>query len=143
MASEENMKLMKTLDDAWNAQDWKTFNERHADDVIIRWPVQPPTLGIESHQKEGEYFFKAFPDNHIENNPYKILFGQGDWTCSVAELTGTHKGPMMGLDGNTIQATNKSFKIDFCTVAHWKNGRIVEENLFYDLVGMMKQLGLM
>jgi len=30
---EENMKLMKTLDDAWNLQDWETFNERHTDDV--------------------------------------------------------------------------------------------------------------
>jgi ketosteroid isomerase-like protein len=50
---------------------------------------------------------------------------------------------MMGLDGKAIEATNKRFKIDFCTVAHWKDGRIVEENLFYDLLGMMKQLGLM
>jgi hypothetical protein len=50
---------------------------------------------------------------------------------------------MMGIDGRTIQATNKNFKVDFCTVAHWKDRKIVEENLFYDLVGMMKQLGLM
>jgi ketosteroid isomerase-like protein len=50
---------------------------------------------------------------------------------------------MMGLDGKMIPPTNKKFKVDFCTVAHWKNGKIVEENLFYDLVGMMTQLGLM
>ena len=143
MSIEENMKLMKTLDDAWNSQDWDTFSKRHADDVIVRWPGQPPTIGIEAHKIEGEYFFKAFPDNHVENNPYKVFFGQGDWTCSVAEFTGTHKGPMMGIDGKTIQATNKNFKVDFCTVAHWKDRKIVEENLFYDLVGMMRQLGLM
>jgi hypothetical protein len=29
------------------------------------------------------------------------------------------------------------------TVAHWDNGQIVEENLMYDLVTFMKQLGLM
>jgi predicted ester cyclase len=143
MSAEENMNLMKTLDDAWNSQDWETFSKRHTDDVIVRWPGQPPTEGIEAHRKEGEYFFKAFPDNHVGNNPYKSLFGQGDWTCSIAEFTGTHKGPMMSPDGKTIQATNKAFKVDFCTVAHWNNRRIVEENLFYDLVGMMKQLGLM
>jgi hypothetical protein len=28
-------------------------------------------------------------------------------------------------------------------VAHWKNGQIDEENLFYDQGGMMRQLGLM
>jgi ketosteroid isomerase-like protein len=143
MNVEENMKLMKTLDDAWNSQDWDTFIERHAEEVIVRWPGQPPTMGIEEHKIEGEYFFKAFPDNHVENNPYKVFFGQGDWTCSIADFTGTNEGLMKGFDGKMIPATNKKFEIDFCTVAHWKDGRIVEENLFYDSVGMMSQLGLM
>lgn len=48
MSIEENMKLMKILDDAWNSQDWETFNERHTDNVIIRWTGQPPAIGIES-----------------------------------------------------------------------------------------------
>ena len=91
-----NMHLMKTLDDAWNSQDWDTFSKRHADIVVVRWPAQPPTNGIDAHRKEGEYFFSAFPDNHVQNNPYKVFFAQGDWTCSIAEFTGTHKGPMMG-----------------------------------------------
>lgn len=34
-------------------------------------------------------------------------------------------------------------KLEFCTVATWKDGEIVEERLFYDVVGMLKQLGLM
>jgi predicted ester cyclase len=139
-----NMHLMKTLDDAWNSQDWDTFSKRHADNVVVRWPARPPTNGIiDAHRKEGEYSFSAFPDNHVQNNPYKVFFAQGDWTCSIAEFTGTHKGPMMGPGGKMIPPTNKKFKIDFCTVAHWKNGKIVEENMFYDVVGMMTQLGLM
>jgi hypothetical protein len=71
-----------------------------------------------------------------------VLFGQDDWTCSVAIFTGTFKGPMMGFDGKMIQPTNKKFRIEFCTVAHWKSGEIVEEKLFYDLVGMLKQIGV-
>jgi ketosteroid isomerase-like protein len=51
-------------------------------------------------------------------------------------------GPIQGPDGNDIPPTGKSFKTDFCTVAHWVDGKIVEENLFYDLVGVMQQLGL-
>jgi len=34
-------------------------------------------------------------------------------------------------------------EVNFCTVAHWRNGEIIEENLFYDLVGMLKQIGVM
>jgi hypothetical protein len=53
------------------------------------------------------------------------------------------KGPMTGADGKVIPPTNKKFEIEFCTVANWVNGEIVEEKLFYDLTDMMRQLGLM
>jgi hypothetical protein len=58
---EENMNLMKTLDDAWNSQDWDTFSLRHADDVIVRWPGQPPYCGYRSTQKGRRIFFQSIP----------------------------------------------------------------------------------
>jgi hypothetical protein len=83
---------MKTLDDAWNSQDWDTFNKRHAETVAVYWPGQlESTRGRKTHENEAVGFFKTFPDNHVENNPYTILFGQGDYTCSVAEFTGNMK----------------------------------------------------
>jgi hypothetical protein len=45
-ADEKNMELMKTLDDAWNSQDWNTFEERHADNVAVFWPGQPTPKGV-------------------------------------------------------------------------------------------------
>jgi hypothetical protein len=85
-----------------------------------------------------------FPDQRLVNNPYKIMLAQGEWTCTVADFTGTMKGSMTMPDGTVIQPTGKSFHIDFCTVAHWnEHGQIVEENLFYDLMGMLKQIGVM
>lgn len=129
----KNKMLMKTLDDAWNSQDWDVFRQRHTEDVVVYWPGQSePTKGGNIHQKEVEEFFKTFPDNHIENDPYMVLIGQDNWTCSVAIFTGTMKGSMKGFDGKMIQPTNKKFKVKFCTVAHWKDDKIVEENLFYD-----------
>jgi len=145
MDAEKNMELMQTLDDAWNTQDWETFNRRHAEGVAVYWPGQPePTRGRKAHEEEAKQFFKTFPDNHVGNRPYKIFFAQGSWTCSVADFTGTMKGPMTSASGETIAPTNKKFNVEFCTVAHWnKMGEILEERLFYDLVGVMKQLGLM
>jgi len=37
---EKNKELMKTLDNAWNSQDWDVFEERHADNVEVFWPGQ-------------------------------------------------------------------------------------------------------
>jgi|ERR1035438_3412438 ketosteroid isomerase-like protein len=137
-----NKELMVTLDDAWNSQDWDTFDERHATDTVVRWPGQPPTHGIHDHRAEGVAMFKTFPDNKVGNRPYKVLLADGEWTASVARFTGTMTGSMVMADGTEIPPMDKSFEVDFCTVAHWVDGKIVEENLFYDLVGMMQQLGL-
>ena len=143
-----NLELMKTLDDAWNAGPnnrlWDTFRRRHTEDVAVYWPGGgPPTRGRHNHDLEAVEFFKTFPDNHLINNPYKIFFGQGDYTCTVADFSGTMKGPMKTAGGKTIPPTNKSFHVEFCTVAHWNDkGEILEERLFYDLVGLMKQIGL-
>jgi len=47
---EENLRLMKTLDDPWNKQDWETFMKRHAENVAVYWPGQPePTRGLHAH----------------------------------------------------------------------------------------------
>ena len=133
---------MQTLDDAWNNKDWETFKKRHAENVAVYWPGQPePTRGIESHYKESVEFFKIF-DNKLVNRPYKILFGQGDFTCSVADWTVTMIGPMKMPNGKVIDPTHKTAKLEFCTVATWKGKEITEERLFYDVTGMMKQLGI-
>ena len=141
--AEKNMELMQTLDDAWNEQNVEVFRARHKPDVIVRWPGNPkPTVGIEDHTQEAYDFWKTFPDQRLANRPYRIFFASGDFTCSVARMTGTMKGPMKAPDGTEIPPTGKSFDVDFYTVAKWDNGQIVEENLMYDLVTFMKQIGL-
>lgn len=138
-----NMELMQTLDDAWNAQDLDTFRKRHREDVVVKWPGQSPTHGIAAHRQEALDFFRTFPNQHLDNRPYRTFFASGEWTCSIARFTGTMSGPMKGADGKEIPPTGKSFEVDFCTVARWDaKGQIIEENLFYDLVGFMKQIGL-
>jgi ketosteroid isomerase-like protein len=144
MSTEErNTELMRTLDDAWNAQDVDVFRARHKPDVIVRWPGQPnPTVGIEDHTAESIAFWKMSPDQHLDNRPYKVFFASGDWTCSIARFKGTMTGPMQGAGGTEIPPTGKAFDVDFYTIAKWDDGQIVEENLMYDLVTFMQQLGL-
>ncbi len=146
MGAKENLELMKTLDDAWNAGPqsplWKTFRERHKENVMVYWPDRPgPTKGRHAHDVEAVEFFKNF-ENKLVNDPYKIAFAEGDHTCTVADWTVSMKVPMKGANGKTVMP-GKVAHLEFCTVATWNDGEIVEERLFYDVVGMMKQLGLM
>lgn len=57
---ERNKELMKTLDDAWNSQDWETFRKRHADNTAVFWPGKPEsTRGRNAHEEESIEFFKT------------------------------------------------------------------------------------
>ena len=94
MSVEENLELMRTLDNAWNSQDWDVFKKRHSEDTAVYWPGQPePTRGRHNHHAESVEFFKMV-ENSLENNPYKVMFGQGDWTCTIANWKGKMIGPM-------------------------------------------------
>ena len=115
---EKNMEFMQTLDDAWNAQDWDTFDQRHKPDTVVRWPAQPATHGIHDHRAEGVQMFKTLPDNRVENRPYKVFFARGDWTCSIARFTGTMTGPMVLADGTEIAPAQRSRSIS----APWSAG---------------------
>lgn len=142
MANPDNLQLMKTLDDAWNAQDWATFRKRHAHDTAVYWPGQPdPTRGRDNHHAESEAFFRSI-ENRLENDPYKVMFASGDWTCTIAKWRGKMVGPWTAPDGRVVPATHQEFSLDFCTVARWRDGEIVEEHLFYDQVGLLRQIGV-
>src|SRR3989454_1096323 len=93
MKAEKLIELMQTLDDAWNAGPgsplWETFRKRHTEDVAVYWPGgAPPTRGRHNHDVEAVEFFKTFPDKHLINPPYKILFADRHQTRSGAVLSG-------------------------------------------------------
>jgi hypothetical protein len=122
--AQNSLELMRTLGDSWNAQDWETFEKRHARDTVVFWPGQAePTRGRDNHKAESIEFFKTFPDNHLINHPYKVEIAQGEWTCTVADFTGTMRGPMKRSDGKLIAPTNKKFHIEFCTLEERRDRR--------------------
>jgi hypothetical protein len=85
---------------------------------------------------------KRFPGASQAGCGCALAGSAGDWTCSIATFRGTMKGPMVMADGTEVPPTGKSFEVDFYTIAKWHDGQIVEENLMYDLVGFLQQIGL-
>ncbi|MOA28949.1 SnoaL-like polyketide cyclase [compost metagenome] len=45
-------------------------------------------------------------------------------------------------NGKTIPPTGKSFKLSMCTIGHWKDGKMIEESLFWDNQSLLKQIGV-
>ena len=75
----------------------------------------------------------AFPD--IKVNVHDQL-GEGNRVFSYLTVTGTHKGTFNGL-----AATNKEVKFDAMDIWREKNGKLVENWVVMDMLGMMTQIG--
>lgn len=54
---------------------------------------------------------------------------------------GTHTGPLTGAAG-TIPATGKHVEVRFCEVFKMRNGKVAEQHLYYDVLGLLSQLGV-
>jgi hypothetical protein len=125
----------------YSNQDWKNFNISHADNIKVYYPDGAITEGLApQHIDMLTPMFVFAPGTKIKNHP--VRFGSGDWTCVIGEMEGTFSQPMPIGKGKTIPPTNKPFKLSMATIGHWKDGKMIEEYLFWDNQSFMKQIGL-
>jgi hypothetical protein len=137
----EHLAAFDTLDYVvFTQQQWTRLHESHSKDVIVHWPDGHFTTGIEKHIEDLKALFVYAPDTRIKVHTVKL--GQGEYTAVIGVMEGTFTKPMPTPDGKSIPPTGKPFKINMCTVGHWKNGVMDEEYLFWDNYTYMKQIGL-
>lgn len=126
--------------DIYSNQRWEQLGISHSNDIKVTYPDGHQTSDINTHIDELKPLFVFAPDTKIIEHPIK--FGSGDWTCVTGVMTGTFSKPMPIGAGKTIPPTGKPFKLNMCTVGHWKDGKMIAETLFWDNATLMKQIGL-
>ena len=120
---------------------WDQLHLSHSDDVVVHWPDGHVTHGIEQHIKDLAAMAVWTPDMSIQSHP--VCIGAEEWTSVVGEMKGSFTEPMELGPGKSVPPTGKSYKLGMCTVGHWnQDGVMDEEYLFWDSGSFMKQIGL-
>ena len=127
--------------DALNRHDADAFTALYATEATAYDPQYPePLKGREAIQKDIEDFFQAFPD--VQATVINAVVS-GDTIAFEVEMSGTHQGPLVSPTG-AIPATNRRMEMRGARFNRVDaEGRIMECNRYYDLAGIMMQLGLM
>lgn len=126
--------------EVFSHQDWTRLHESHAHDIIVSWPDGHDAVGIDTHIHDLEQLFIHAPDTAISIHPVRIA--SGDWTAVTGIMTGTFTQPMPTPDGGSIPPTGHHFSLPMATIAHWTNGTMDHEWLYWDNQTYMHQLGL-
>jgi predicted ester cyclase len=140
--TQERLRRFDSLDfQFYSNQMWDSLAVSHDANIKVYYPDGTTTTGLfPQHIDMLKPMFVFAPDIKITSHPVK--FGTGEWTTVIGEMEGTFSAPMPIGNGKTIPPTGKKFKLSMCTVGHWKDGKMIEEYLFWDNQAFMKQIGL-
>ena len=120
-------------EEVFNAGNVALIDELFAPDFVDHDPSNP-LPGLEGVRQLVGMYRGAFPDLHLT---IEDEITEGDRIVTRFTGRGTHRGSLMG-----IPPTGKRVTITAIDILRFENGRIAEHWGNQDLLGMMRQLGV-
>ena len=129
---------VKTYQEAWS----QFFDERNMEIINDQYFTEDVTvvipgdniIGIEGTKNYYGNFLTGFSDAEFT---FVDIFGQGDKLVKHWNFKGTHDGDFFG-----IPPTGKSLNLYGTTLILMEDGKIKQEQNFFDNLDMLSQLGL-
>jgi steroid delta-isomerase-like uncharacterized protein len=134
---EANKELLDRYVALYNAGDLDACMALYADDAVQR--MHDGTFrGVDDIRERLARDLEAFADAEYVVDTF---FADGDKFADEWTFTGTNTGPLR-LGGTEIPGTGKRVEIKGMEYVEVRDGKIVVDNLYYDFMAAVVQLGL-
>ncbi len=130
---EQNREIVRRYLDAWERFDLDALDGIIAPDVIDHMAYEGQQTGIEGYRQFFTMWRDAFPDLHTDIHDTIV---DDDKVAVRWTATGTHRGEYDG-----VAPTGKRVSFSAISLMRIENGRIVEEWVNQDTLGLLQQLG--
>jgi len=124
---------------AFNAHDEVALKGLYADNARFLAPGDVRLSGRDAIAGYTNNWMKAVPDAEI-NVTHEVV--NAPWLVQEFTFNGTHTGPLTSPMG-TIQATNRKIAGQCVVLNRFENDLIVESRLYFDVVQLLTQIGVM
>lgn len=126
----------RILDELWNGRDVGVIDRRFSSEVVtyVPLPGQPVIEGTPGLRKLAEDMFAALPD--LAYRSVEVV-AAGDKVLVRGELTGTHRGFLMG-----IPPTGRATRLTEHVILRFEGDRVVEMWQQADYLSVLSQLGI-
>ena len=126
--------IAREYTDAWNRRDWARYRQLLHSDYSYTGGDGQEQKGPDAGLASGQMFATAYPDGKIN---VQSIHAAGNVAIVEAIGTGTHKGDLMG-----IAPTGRRVSVPVCNILEIRDGKIVAEREYLDMLHMMQQLGV-
>ena len=124
--------------EAFNAHDEAAIRAATADDCVFEGPGGVRLEGGEATTGYAMVWLNAFSDAKLTAQTVVV---DGDWVAMTGTFSGTHDGTLSSPDGD-VPATGRTLEGRCAQVVRFRDGKSVEEHLYYDQMDVATQLGL-
>jgi steroid delta-isomerase-like uncharacterized protein len=133
-----NGKLLERYVELYNAGDLNACMKLYAEDAVQLMhdgTFEGPSAIYDRLARD----LTAFPDA-----TYTVVsfFEQGDTFADEWTFAGTHSGPFLLPDGSEAPPTGRRVEVRGMELVQVRDGKIVVDNLYYDSIAVLVQLGL-
>ena len=133
---EKNINTYKTAWDAFfETRDPNAINTDSFDEQVTVVTAEGNITGIDGFRDYYNNYLTGFSDAEFN---FIDIIGQGDQLVKHWNFKGTHDGEMFG-----IPPTNNKVDISGTTVVLMKDGKVLQEQDFFDNYSFLMQLGLL
>ncbi len=139
MSEQENIQMVRRTFEYFNNHKPDLADQYLADNVKIEAPGVQGTMTKDQNRMYNKRFFDAAPDLHFDVGD---IIAQGDKVAASWVVHGTHRAPLTVPGGGTIPATNRPFTMPGCTIAEIHNNLVTRQQIYWDQVTFLTQLGL-
>lgn len=133
MSKEQNTKAQERLGELLANHDVEHLDEVFDTNVVDHDPAPGQAAGVEGIKQFWTGFFTAFPDAALSP---ETLVADDDNVVVAFTITGTHDGPLMG-----VQPTGKSISVRGIQIGRFEGGKLVERRGATDQLGILQQIG--
>ena len=121
------------IEELWNKRNFDVIDEFYAPNFVLRRPPFPD-YDFEGYKWATREGLKAFPDFQITIEEI-IVEGDKDVIRYTWHGTNTGESSLVG------PPTGKQVTVVGISIAHWEGGKRVDEWMYEDQLGFMRQLG--
>ncbi len=134
MSTAENKQLVHRFFEEFNRHNLDVADEICAPDYVLEFPGGPGTV----HAPQGlraamTGWLTAFPNTEFV---VEDLVAEGDRVACRWSMTATHQGPL-----GEIPGTGKPVRLGGISLFRIREGRIIEDKVRADMVGVLQQIG--
>ena len=134
MSWENKIIVRRLYEEVWNKRKLEVVDEVISISHALHDPnVSGSQTGPEAYRQHVIRVTTAFPDLRFA---IEDIVSEEDKLVVCWTISGTHKGEFMG-----IAPTGKKISVEGITINHIGYGKILDSNISWDALGLLRQLG--